>query len=190
MNKLVAVTGVPGVGKSTVITSVLKELEKSKIGCKLINYGDVMLEMARERTEVTDRDEMRKLPADLYREIQREAAERIADQAKGKLVLLDTHCSVKKPEGYLPGLPKWVLERLRPEAIVLIEATPEEVAKRRTKDVRRRDKELIAQIEEHQQLNRAIAMGYAALTSATVRIIRNREGKLNKAVQEMVEVLR
>jgi adenylate kinase len=186
----VVVTGVPGVGKSTVIAGVLRELKKSKVACKLINYGDVMLGMVRERTEVTDRDEMRKLPTELYREIQREAAERIANQAKGKLVLLDTHCSVKKPEGYLPGLPKWVLERLQPEAIILIEAAPEEVAKRRVKDVRRRDKELVAQVEEHQQLNRAIAMGYAALTGATVRIIRNREGKLSEAVREMVEVLR
>jgi adenylate kinase len=186
----VVVTGVPGVGKSTVIAGVLKELKKLKVSCKLINYGDIMLEMVRERTKITDRDEMRKLPTELYREIQREAAERIANQAKGKLVLLDTHCSVKKPEGYLPGLPKWVLERLQPEAIILIEAAPEEVAKRRVKDVRRRDKELIAQVEEHQQLNRAIAMGYAALTGATVRIIRNREGKLSEAVREMVEVLR
>jgi adenylate kinase len=75
--------------------------------------------------------------------------------------------------------------------IVVIEAPPVEVLGRRTKDAkRRRDKELLAEIEEHQQLNRAIAMAYAAFTGAAVRIIVNKDGKLSDAVREMAETLR
>ena len=185
------VTGVPGVGKSTVVSKALEELRRGGVRCELINYGDVMLEMVRERTGISDRDKMRKVPIDLYREIQREAAERIAAGAKGERVLVDTHCLVRKPEGYYPGLPRWVLEALKPESIVLIEAKPEEVVRRRLGDVsRRRDEEVLREVEEHQQLNRAVAVAYAAQVGAAVRIIHNRQGRLGEAVKEMVEVLR
>jgi len=191
VGRLVVVTGVPGVGKSTVVAGALKNLKAKGLVYELVNYGDVMLEMMRERMGITDRDDMRKIPFEPYQEIQRAAAEQIAEMAKLKPVLLDTHCSIRKPEGYLPGLPRWALESLKPESIVLIEAPPEEVIARRTKDVaRRRDEELLAEVAEHQQLNRAIAMAYAALTGATVKIVKNRDGKLSEAVKDMEETLR
>jgi len=189
--RLVVVTGIPGVGKSTVIAGALEKLKAEGLVYELVNYGDVMLEMMGERMGITDRDEMRRIPFEPYREIQRAAAERIAEMAELKPVLLDPHCSVKKPEGYLPGLPRWALESLKPESIVLIEAEPEEVVTRRTRDVsRRRDEELLAEVAEHQQLNRAIAMAYAALVGATVKIVKNRNGKLNEAIKDMVDALR
>jgi len=185
------VTGAPGVGKTTVVDGALKKLEEMGTAYELVNYGDVMLEIARERAGVSDRDKMRELKYELYREIQEGAAEKIAKRAEEKPVLVDTHCTVKKPEGYLPGLPKHVLERLDPRLIIVVEAEPEEIAGRRGKDAsRRRDEELRDEIAEHQQLNRAIAMAYAAMTGGTVKIIKNREGKVSEAVEEMVEVLR
>ncbi|MEM3401911.1 MAG: AAA family ATPase, partial [Candidatus Hadarchaeales archaeon] len=106
-------------------------------------------------------------------------------------VLVDTHCLVKKPEGYYPGLPIWVLEELKPDLLLIVEAAPEEITRRRVKDAdRKRDAEVQLEIEEHQLLNRATAMAYAALTGAAVKIIKNRDGKLNEAVEEMVSVLR
>lgn len=191
VNKIVVVTGTPGVGKSTVITRAIEKLRSAGIKYEFVNYGDFMLTVAKQKAGVTDRDQMRKLPWGQYREIQKKAAEDIARVAERKPVLLDTHCTVKKPEGYYPGLPKWVLERLQPESIIIIEAPAQEVLGRRSKDAgRRRDKEVLAEIEEHQQLNRAVAMAYAAFTGAAVRIIVNRDGKLNDAVNEMVEALR
>jgi len=191
VNKVVVVTGVPGVGKSTIIDGALKQLKAQGVEYGFMNYGDIMLDLMRESLSVSDRDVMRMVSTGPYREIQREAAKRIAGAAGKKPILVDTHCLVKKPEGYYPGLPRWVLEELNPESIVIIEATPEEVAGRRTKDAaRRRDKELLDAVMEHQLLNRASATAYAVLTGATVRIIHNRDGKLSKAVKEMVEALR
>ncbi len=187
---MVVVTGTPGAGKSTVIAGALKELKTRGTEYSLINYGDVMLKLMRARFKGTDRDEMRKVPTGPYRKIQREAARRIVHAAEKNPVLVDTHCLVKKPEGYYPGLPRWVLEELNPESIVIIEAPAREVLGRRSRDIGRcRDRDALAEVEEHQQLNRAIAMAYAALTGATVRIIVNRDGKLSEAVKEMVEVL-
>jgi adenylate kinase len=188
--KIVVVTGVPGSGKSTVIDGALKQLKAQGIVYNILNYGDVMLELMREEG-INDRDEMRKVSTDRYREIQREAARRIAKAAEQKPIIVDTHCLIKKPEGYYPGLPRWVLEELEPESVIVVEATSEEIAGRRAKDTtRRRDKELMEEIEEHQLMNRATAAAYAAFSGATVKIIQNRNKGLKNAVSEMVGALR
>jgi len=188
--KIVVVTGVPGSGKSTVIDGALKQLKAQGIVYNILNYGDVMLELMREEG-INDRDEMRKVSTDRYREIQREAARRIAKAAEQKPIIVDTHCLIKKPEGYYPGLPRWVLEELEPESIIVVEATPEEIAGRRAKDTtRQRDKELMGEIEEHQLMNRATSAAYAAFSGATVKIIQNRNKGLKNAVSEMVGALR
>jgi adenylate kinase len=189
--KIVVVTGVPGSGKTTVIEGALKKLRAQGIAYEILNYGDIMLELMHELERIKDRDEMRKVSTDRYREIQREAAMRIAREARQKPIIVDTHCLIKKPEGYYPGLPRWVLEELKPESIIIVETTPEEIARRRAKDIaRRRDRELREEIEEHQLMNRATAAAYAAFSGATLRIIQNRDKGLNKAVDEMVDTLR
>ncbi len=189
--KIVVATGVPGSGKSTVIDGALEQLKKEGIEYNILNYGDIMLELMREREGVEDRDDMRKVSTDRYREIQRDAAKQIARTAKQEPIVVDTHCLIKKPEGYYPGLPRWVLEELKPASIVVVEASSDEIAGRRAKDLgRRRDKELREEIEQHQLMNRATAAAYAAFSGATVKIIQNNDKRLKDAVNEMVETLR
>jgi len=189
--KIIVITGVPGVGKSTLIKEALAALRSDGTEYQLVNYGDVMLDLMESRAGTPDRDEIRKMPLKNYIRVQREAAKRIARMARMKPVLLDTHCLVKKPEGYYPGLPHHVLEELQPESIILIEAMPEEVAERRAKDVsRRRAKELAIEIGEHQQLNRAAAMAYSALSGAPIVFIRNSNKGFKKAVDNVISALR
>lgn len=184
---VVVVTGTPGAGKTTVLNKALEELT----GFKVVNYGDKMLEVAMEEKLVEHRDEMRKLPTEEQRRIQRLAAKKIAKEAKEINIIVDTHCTISTPKGYLPGLPKWVLDELQPEIIIVIEANPDEILIRRVKDTTRvRDMEYIAQIEEHQLMNKAMAMAYAMYTGATVKIIGNHDGKLEEAAQELANVLR
>ncbi|WP_457614649.1 adenylate kinase [Methanopyrus sp.] len=189
MGHVIVATGVPGVGATTVTTEAVKDLP----GYEHVNYGDVMLEIAKEEGLVEHRDEIRKLPAEKQREIQRLAARRIAKMAEEREgIIVDTHCTIKTPAGYLPGLPVWVLEELRPDVIVLIEADPDEIMMRRVRDSeeRQRDYDRAHEIEEHQRMNRMAAMAYAALTGATVKIIENHDGRLEEAVQEFVETVR
>lgn len=179
----VVVTGVPGVGKTTVLNGVL---EKLKGEFKVVNYGDEMAEVAKK-----NRDELRRQPPEVQKKIQKAAARRITGKAKKMSIIVDTHCSIRTPNGYLPGLPLWVLEELRPSMIILLEADSSEILGRRvTDETRERDADYAAEIEEHQQMNRSIAMAYAALTGATVKIIKNRNNKLEEAIQEMVNALR
>ena len=176
------VDGIPGAGKTTVLNEVIK-----KAGIEVINYGDVMFEMAK-KEGIKDRDGMRKLPYEKQRELQRKAAEEIA---KKDNVIVDTHCTIKTPYGYLPGLPYDVLQILKPERIILIEADVEEILQRRKKDeeIRQRDKESKEEMEEHQLMNRISGMSYAVLTNATLKIVKNRQGKVEEAAEEIIKAL-
>jgi len=190
VGKVIVATGVPGVGATTVTEKAVEQLD----GFELVNYGDVMLEIAKEEGLVEDRDEIRKLPAEKQREIQKLAAKRIAEMAKDAEggVIVDTHCTIKTPAGYLPGLPEWVLKELDPDMLVLIEADPDEIMMRRVKDadVRKRDYDRAEEIQEHQTMNRMAAMAYAALTGATVKIVENHDDALDEAVKEFVEAVK
>ena len=71
-------------------------------------------------------------------------------------VIVDTHCTIKTPRGYLPGIPKWVAEALHPKQVILVEATPKEIVARRHNDpTRARDADSEEDIANHQAMNRA-----------------------------------
>lgn len=179
---VVIVTGIPGVGKTTV----MKEAAEG-IDIQFVTFGTVMADIAIEMNLVKDRDEMRKLTLEQQKELQIKTAEKVA---KMDNVIVDTHCTVKTPKGYMPGLPEWVIKKLNPTAIVVIEADPEEIYNRRSKDItRNRDPDSKEKIEEHQQMNRAAAMAYATLSGATVKIVFNHDNAIEDAVKDTAPVL-
>ncbi|OPY26737.1 MAG: Adenylate kinase [Methanobacterium sp. PtaU1.Bin242] len=183
--KVVVVAGIPGSGSTTVLKDALKNLDYVHV-----NYGDVMLEIAQNMGLVEDRDSMRKLSPDVQKEVQRKAAKSIRERAEENNIIVDTHCTIKTPHGFLPGLPKWVLDELQPDQFVLIEADGDEILMRRISDTTRtRDMEKLKDINLHQQMNRAVSMAYAALTGATVQIIENHDNRLDESVDGIIETL-
>ena len=184
--KVVVVAGRPGSGSTTVLQHALKETDYVHL-----NYGDVMLEIAMEMELVEDRDSIRRLPPETQKEIQRKAAETIRIRAEESNTIVDTHCTIKTPSGFLPGLPKWVLEALQPDMFILIEADGDEILLRRVSDTTRtRDMERLQDINLHQEMNRATAMAYAVYTGATVKIIENHNDLLESSVEEMKKALK
>lgn len=178
----VIITGVPGVGKSTVI-----EAAKEHAGYKVVVYGTEMFNVAQQKGLVKDRDEMRRLDPAVQRDIQVAAAESIAKMGD---VIVDTHCTIKTPKGFLPGLPEWVVRKLNPKQIILVEATPEEIQGRRTNDPsRKRDTDSVEEIAEHQAWNRYEAMAVAVITGATVKVVYNRDGRVNETRDQVVQAL-
>ena len=180
---VIVVTGIPGVGKTTVMKNAAEGLD-----IQFVTFGTVMIDIAQKTGLVKDRDDMRRLSLDQQKNLQIQTAEKIAQMNN---VILDTHCTVKTPKGYMPGLPEWVIKKLNPTAIVVVEADPDEIYNRRAKDTtRNRDPDSKEQIAEHQQINRAAAMAYAALSGATVKIVYNHDNAIDDAVREASPVLR
>jgi len=174
---IVVVTGVPGVGKSTVMNAA------EEFGFKIVNFGSVMFEQA-SKEGVADRDTLRKLPVLSQRKYQKKAGEAIAEMGD---VVVDTHASILTRAGYMPGLPEWTVKALNPDIIVLVEATPKEIEGRRSKDSSRiRDKD---DIELHQSVNREYAAVAAVMTGATVTIVKNHDNQIDIAVQQFRKIL-
>ncbi len=189
MGKKVVITGVPGVGKTTVINRAIEELSAEGIEYVPLNFGTCMFEVASGQGLVRDRDEMRKLDQAQQRDLQRSAAQVIA-RSEGN-VIIDTHCTVKTPKGYLAGLPEWVLRELMPDTVILVETDEDQILKRRLSDETRvRDLEGYNDILEHQQFNRAMGAAYAMLTGCTVKIVKNPDFLLEKGVEDMKDILR
>ena len=192
----VVLTAVPGAGKSTII----KKIKELRPDIETVNFGDMMFEVAANEYGVTDRDLMRsKLSPEDYRRVQELAAKRISEM-EGEIII-DTHCSILTPRGYYPGLTEEVAKYLGPDVIVLLEYNPDEIAKRRRKDIGSsertgRDVEQGQAIELHQQMNRSFATAYAALSRSSVRIISLRQKERHEfehaetAAKRIIELLR
>jgi adenylate kinase len=189
--RVIIVTGIPGVGKTTVLNKAA-EIAKQDYTVEIVNYGSVMLDTAVSSGFVENRDQLRLLPPEKQRTIQKTAAETIAKKAgQGKLLIVDTHMLIATPEGYLVGLPQWVVTILEPDVIVLVEAEPDSIASRRSKDTSRlRDEDSPMEISIHQNLCRAAATACSTLTGATVKIVNNKEGMIDKTAEELAVVLK
>lgn len=193
---VVIAVGIPGVGKTSVINSAL-ELAKSKgLGVKVVNFGDVMVEQAVKLgliASASERDKMRKLSLADQLRLQKSAAEHIykMSQESGDVVIVDTHVFIRTPSTFLPGIPKYILDALKPRGIIVIKASPEEVLGRRAKDadVRDRDVEGVSTISLHQDLTLFGAAAVSIYSGANLTVIDNDEGKLEEAAEKFLKAI-
>ena len=177
------VVGLSGVGKGTV----LEEAQLlSDTDYKTVNFGDKMMETAEEHG-VESRGEMKELETEPYREIQREAAEKIFEM-DGE-VIVDTHAAILTPHGYIPGLPKWIIEELNPDKIIMVTAAPQEIWERTQEDDRNREHSSPEEIGEYQETAKQMAATDAVLTGAYFKKIENHDGEVEKAAEELLETL-
>jgi adenylate kinase len=178
----VIIGGIPGVGKTTVLDELVKE------GFRVENYGDAMLKEAISLDYAKNRDELRKLPIEKQKEIQKIAAEKLSRFSD---VIIDTHFSINTSGGYLPGLPVSVLEALKPDLFISVEADPLEVFERRKNDPRRnRDRDSLERIRAHMEANRNYGITYSAMTGSPLLVVMNENGKVKEASQRISQAIR
>ncbi|HYB93227.1 MAG TPA: adenylate kinase [archaeon] len=190
-NKILVVTGIPGVGKSTVLSELEKFTKQTSNKFSVINYGTTMLKIAEANGEKLHRDFLRRKSIKVQHQLQLNAAKELANLAKktGSLVI-DTHMIVRTENGYLSGLPHDVLEELKPDTLILIEADPNEIISRRAKDATRiRDKILAEEVTQEIALSRAFASACSILSGAPVKIIQNPHGKAADAAKEILDLI-
>lgn len=188
MSEVNILVGLSGVGKSTVLEEAMLLSDKDY---KVINYGDRMVETAKEEGLVDSRDEMKKLDTSTYKDIQMGAAESIVEDAEDQDVIVDTHAAIKSPYGYIPGLPKWTLENLDPAKIIILDTDAENIFSRSQGDNdREREHDSVDGVRRYQDVAREMAAAGSVLTGAYLQIIQNEEGKAEKAAEELIETLR
>ncbi len=188
MGEVNILVGLSGVGKSTVLEEAMLLSDRDY---EVINYGDRMLETAREEGLVDSRDELKELDTETSKKVQKEAAKSIVEDSRENDIIVDTHAAIKTPYGYLPGLPKWTVENLDPSKIILLHADAEAIWSRTQGDEDRdREHDSPADIRQYQKVAREMASTDAVLTGAYLKVIENREGHAQEAAKKLVETLR
>lgn len=138
---VVVVTGVPGVGKTTLCRRVSEDL-----GYSYINYGDLMLDIAQSRDLASTDFEMFGLDIDTQQEIWEGAALKIKNMNR---ILVDLHGVDQSPIGYIISLP---IEIMSPDIIVVIESSVDNILNRRHKDTKERIVDTIKSLKEHMNM--------------------------------------
>lgn len=179
---MIIVMGVPGAGKTTVLEAAANN------GWEIINYGTLMFELGKE-FGISNRDEIRKLDEKKQKELQKKVGLILASKNEKKLIL-DTHCSIRTPKGYLPGLPFEILKNLKVEGLILITAPVGDILRRRQTDQSRiRDLQTKEDLLEHEQINLAYLAAYSVLTSSPASIIINSDNNLQNSQKRLLELL-
>ncbi|HEV8406073.1 MAG TPA: adenylate kinase [Nitrososphaera sp.] len=185
--KRAVIVGIPGVGKTTVITRAAEMLNKKR-KTTIVVFGTVMFEEAK-KIGLKSRDEMRKMPVEEQRRLQEMAAKHIAEM-NDDILLVDTHLFINTEEGYYPGLPIRLLNIMKPTNMIMVAADAIEIAKRRKTDqTRQRDIISAENIQKELDISRMMVASCSILTGAPFAIIMNNDGQVGEAAANIARTL-
>ena len=184
----VIIVGIPGVGKTTVVSRVVELLKEKNVRVSVSIFGTVMFDEAKKKG-VKNRDDLRKLSVKEQRELQSMAAGTIAAIADD-VVIVDTHAFISTKEGFYPGLPHNVLEILNPDSFIMITARPEEIYNRRMTDTTRtRDIVSIDAIKKELDVTSAMLSTCSILCGSPIKMVLNTEGKVDEAARGILNAM-
>ena len=187
-SKKVVVVGIPGVGKTTVVSKVVEKLNALNKSVSVHSFGTVMFEEAK-KNGLKDRDDLRKLTVDEQKNLQKKAAEKIAEHQEN-IVIIDTHAFISTKEGYYPGLPHYVIQILKPTHFIAVSAKPDEIYNRRTNDdTRDRDIISIGSIKEELDVQDAMLSSCSVLSGSPMKVVLNTEGKVEVAANSIINAI-
>lgn len=186
--RITIVVGIPGVGKTTVITKTNDILLQSGYNSTVVVFGSVMLSEAK-KMGIGDRDQIRKLSLSGQQNLQNLAADYICS-VKEDLVIVDTHLFIRTSSGFFPGIPQNVIQKLKPRNLILITATPEEILARRAKDEsRNRDMVSIEEIKKELGLSISMISTISILSGSAFEIVNNHQGSSEDTASFIARIL-
>lgn len=184
----VIIVGLPGVGKTTLISKAVELLKKRDCEYTVVIFGSLMLEESRE-LNLTNRDQMRRLSVDEQRRLQQRAAGRIAAM-KEDLIIIDTHLLISTEEGYYPGLPLDLLDTIKPTNIIMISADPADILERRTQDKSRdRDIRKEMDIRDELEISKTMIACCSLVSGCSFISIMNNNNEIDKAAALLASCL-
>ena len=185
--KKVIIVGIPGVGKTSLVTKVVELIKAKNKTTSVHSYGTVMLELAKD-FGVKDRDELRTLPVEKQKKLQRLAAEKLAS-LNDDVIFVDTHAFISTKAGFYPGLPNHVIQIIEPTNFIAITASPDEIHNRRIKDeTRNRDTISIEEIKKELAVQDAMLSSCSVLSGSPMKVIFNHEGNIEEAANNVIEL--
>ncbi|MDQ6668747.1 MAG: adenylate kinase [Thermoproteota archaeon] len=186
--KRVIIVGIPGVGKTTVISRTSEFLRQKGHNISVVVFGSLMFEESKEM-KLRNRDEMRKLSVEEQRRLQHNVANRIAS-IKGDFVIIDTHLLINTDEGYYPGIPMHLLETIKPTNLVMIAADPQEILNRRKKDEsRKRDIRPEIDVQNELDISRVMIACCSVVSGCPFLTIMNNNNEIDKAALILANVV-
>ncbi|HSD05361.1 MAG TPA: adenylate kinase [Nitrosopumilaceae archaeon] len=187
-SKTVIIVGIPGVGKTTLVSKVVEILQAKKISTSVSIFGTVMFDEAK-KNGIKSRDDLRKLSVPEQKKLQSMAAKKIASLSDD-VIIVDTHAFIATKEGFYPGLPHNVLDILKPDSFIMITARPEEIYNRRMKDTTRdRDIVSIDAIKKELDVTSAMLSTCSILCGSPIKMVLNTEGKIDEVAKAIVSAM-
>ena len=188
VSKKVIIVGIPGVGKSTLVTKIVEILNSRQKSVSVNSFGSIMFEEA-QKNGIKNRDDLRKLSMEEQQNLQKKAAQKIA-KLEDDLVIIDTHTFINTSAGFYPGLPNNVLEIIKPSNFISVYARPEEIYNRRMKDTsRQRDVVSIDNIKKEMAISDAMLSSCAVFSGSPMKPVFNTEGKVEEAANTVISAI-
>lgn len=188
MTKRVIIVGIPGVGKSTVITNVRDRLSQIGVDTKIAEFGKIMFDQAK-LMSIHNRDQLRRLSIEQQRTLQELAANSI-NSLGNDVVLVDTHLFISTDDGFYPGMPLKLLNIINPTHLVLITAAAEEIYNRRESDSsRQRDVISRDRITCDLRLSESMISSSSIITGCPFYIVQNNTNQLEKATEVICKII-
>ncbi len=185
----VMVTGVPGIGKTTITRNILIPSEY-----EVINFGDLMFKIGRREKRLKRKIELGSLNLQERKLLQMKAAEKIGKESKYSPIIIDGHLVVDSKIGFVPGLPKDCLSLLHLNSIILLFAKFADVVKRRQnvsdkyKVLKNWDQE--NRISVHHDVLFNYCLQYSFLYHSSFELLENPQDEIDETTKEMVEIVK
>ncbi len=187
-NKKVVIVGIPGVGKTSLITKIAELIKQKNKTVSVHSYGTAMFEEAK-KMGIKNRDELRMLPIVKQKQLQKTAAEMLSNLSDD-VIFIDTHAFISTKAGFYPGLPNYVIQIIQPTNFIAITASPDEIHNRRMKDeTRDRDPISIEDIKKELAVQDAMLSSCSVLSGSPMKVIFNHEGKIEEAATNVINAI-
>jgi len=187
-SKKVVIVGIPGVGKTSLVTKIAELIKQKNKTVSVHSYGTIMFEEAK-KMGIKNRDELRTLPIEKQKELQKIAAETISNLSDD-VIFIDTHAFISTKAGFYPGLPNYVIQIIQPTHFIAITASPDEIHNRRIQDeTRNRDAVSIEDIKKELAVQDAMLSSCSVLSGSPMKVIFNHEGKIEEAADSVLNAI-
>nr|AIE99711.1 adenylate kinase (adk) [uncultured marine thaumarchaeote KM3_115_G03] len=187
-SKKVVIVGIPGVGKTSLVTKIAELIKQKNKTVSVHSYGTIMFEEAK-KMGIKNRDELRTLPIEKQKELQKIAAETISNLLDD-VIFIDTHAFISTKAGFYPGLPNYVIQIIQPTNFIAISASPDEIHNRRMKDgTRERDPISIEDIKKELAVQDAMLSSCSVFSGSPMKVIFNHEGKIEEAAVNVIDAI-